>query len=130
MILLGEKQSADSTPIRRYANSETSFTLVSHGRIPRHTPVLLFERSKFLIDTSQKKNPSVCVCVCSTNLGFSVEKDCLGFSVGISECLVPAKKNRTPGTSERFVANCGVGLSTRRQGDSASLVKPTQDKRR
>ena len=28
------------------------------------------------------------------------------------------------GTSERFVANCGVGPSTRGQGDSASLVKP------
>ena len=34
-----------------------------------------------------------------------------------------------PGTSERFVANCGVGPSTRRQADSASLVKPTQDQR-
>ena len=27
------------------------------------------------------------------------------------------------GTSERFVANCGVGPSTRGQGDSASLVQ-------
>ena len=35
-----------------------------------------------------------------------------------------------PGTSGRFVANCGVGPSTRGQGDSASLVKPTQDQRR
>ena len=35
-----------------------------------------------------------------------------------------------PGTSERFVANCGVDPSTRGQGDSASLVKPTQDQRR
>ena len=34
---------------------------------------ILFERSEFLIDTSQKKiRPCVCVCVCSTNLGFSV----------------------------------------------------------
>ena len=33
------------------------------------------------------------------------------------------------GTSERFVANCGVGPSTRGQGDSASLLKPTQDQR-
>ena len=33
------------------------------------------------------------------------------------------------GTSERFVANCGVGPSTRGQGDSASLVEPTQDQR-
>ena len=40
------------------------------------------------------------------------------------------KKKKTPGTSERFVANCGVGHSTRGQGDSASLVKPTQDQRR
>ena len=36
------------------------------------------------------------------------------------------KKNRTPGTSERFVVNCRVGPSTRGQGDSASLVKPTR----
>ena len=49
---------------------------------------------------------------------------------GTSERLAPAKKNRTPGTSERFVANRGVGPSTRGQGDSASLVKPTQDQRR
>ena len=37
----------------------------------------LFERSEFLTPTrgtSQKKNPSVCGCVCWTNLGFSVEK--------------------------------------------------------
>ena len=44
--------------------------------------------------------------------------------------LHPTKKKKTPGTSERFVANCGVGPSTRGQGDSASLVKPTQDQRR
>ena len=44
----------------------------------------LFERSEFLIDTSQKKNLSMCVC--STNIGFSVEKDCLGFSVGYVLC--------------------------------------------
>ena len=31
---------------------------------------ILFERSEFLIATSQKKN----MCVCSTNLGFSGEK--------------------------------------------------------
>ena len=41
---------------------------------------------------------------------------------GTSERLVPAKKKK-PGTSERFVANCGVGPSTRGQGDSASLVQ-------
>ena len=35
-----------------------------------------------------------------------------------------------PGTSERFVANCGVGPSTRGQDHSASLMKPTQDQRR
>ena len=46
------------------------------------------------------------------------------------ESFAPPKKDRTPGTSERFVANCGVGPSTRGQGDSASLVKPTQDQRR
>ena len=49
---------------------------------------------------------------------------------GTSERLVPAKKKQTPGTSERFIANCGIGPSTRGQGDSASLVKPTQDQRR
>ena len=42
--------------------------------------------------TFQKKNPSVCVCVCSTNLDFSVEKYCLGFSVGYQ---------RAPGSSEK-----------------------------
>ena len=35
-----------------------------------------------------------------------------------------------PGSSERFVANCGVGPSTRGQDHSASLMKPTQDQRR
>ena len=87
----------------------------------------LFERSEFLIPTrgtSQKKNPSVCGCVCWTNLGFSVEKIVLVLVWGTSERLVPAKKKkRTPGTSEHFVANCGVGPSTRGQGDSASLVQ-------
>ena len=84
----------------------------------------LFERSEFLIDTSQKK---ICPCArvhaCPTNLGFSVEKIVLVFVWGTSERLVPAKKKITPGTSERFVANCGVGPSTRGQGDSASLVQ-------
>ena len=65
----------------------------------------------------------MCVCVCSTNLGFSVEKILLVLVWGTSERLVPAKKKRTPGASERFVANCGVGPSTRGQGDSASLVQ-------
>ena len=40
------------------------------NRTPR-----LFERSEFLIDTwytPPKKSVRVCVCVCSTNLGFSV----------------------------------------------------------
>ena len=64
--------------------------------------------------------------VCSTNLGFSVDKICLGFSVGTY--YVP--HTYVPGISERFVANCGVGPSTRGRGDSASLVKPTQDQRR
>ena len=43
------------------------------------------------------KKKSVRVCVCSTNLGFSVEKNCIGFSVGyvlrttyIRMYLVPA----------------------------------------
>ena len=53
---------------------------------------ILFERSEFLIDTSQKKNPSACVCVCSTNLGFSVEKIVLVLVWGTSERLVPATK--------------------------------------
>ena len=69
--------------------------------------------------------------MCSTNLGFSVEKDCLGFSEGYQRAPgTSEKKNRTLGTSERFVANCGVGPSTRGQGDSASVVEPTQDQRR
>ena len=47
----------------------------------------LFERSEFLIDISQKKNPSVCVC--STNLGFSVGYATnLGFSVGYVLCTI------------------------------------------
>ena len=61
----------------------------------------------------------------------TVWKNCLGFSVGYQRAPgTSEKKKRTPGTSERFVANCGVGPSTRGQGDSASLVKPTQDQRR
>ena len=32
----------------------------------------LFERSEFLIDTSQKQKVSVCLCGCPANLGFSV----------------------------------------------------------
>ena len=38
--------------------------------------MILFERSEFLIDTSQKKSLRVCTCArvhaCSTNLGFNV----------------------------------------------------------
>ena len=92
---------------------------------------MLFERSEFLIDTgtSPPKNPSVRVCVRLT-LVFVWKKIVLVLVWGTSERLVPAKKNITPGTSERFVANCEVGPSTRGQGDSASLVKPTQDQRR
>ena len=48
------------------------------------------------------------------------------YNIGLHE----KKNKKIPGTSERFVANCGVGPSTRGQGDSASLVKPTQDQRR
>ena len=80
-----------------------------------------------MIDTSQKKSVRVAcvrVFVCSTNLGFSVENNVLVLVWGTH--YVPD----VPGTSERFVANCGVGPSTRGQGDSASLVKPTQDQRR
>ena len=56
---------------------------------------IYFERSEFLIDTwyiPKKKSVRVWVCVCSANLGFSVEKDCVGFSVGYQ---------RAPGTSEK-----------------------------
>ena len=55
----------------------------------------LFERSELLIPTrgtSQKKIPSVCGCVCSTNLGFSVGKIVLVLVVGYQ---------RAPGTSEK-----------------------------
>ena len=113
-----------------------NYDVESHKKTNKHPWyrkrfVFLFERSEFLIDTgtSPQKNPSVCVC--STDLGFSVEKGCLGFSVGYQRAPgTSKKKNRTPGTSERFVANCRVGPSTGGQGDSASLVKPTQDQRR
>ena len=75
--------------------------------LPRHCSIL-FERSEFRIATSKKKKncPSARVHACSTNLGFRVEKIVL-VSVGYQ---------RAPGTSG--------------QGDSASLVKPTQDQRR
>ena len=45
---------------------------------------VLFERSEFLIATCKKKKTDRmcgCLCVCTANLGFSVE-NCLGFSVG------------------------------------------------
>ena len=77
----------------------------------------------------EKKKMSVCVDV-RLILVLMWKKIVLVLAWGTSERLVPAKKNRTPGTSERFVANCGVGPSTRGQGDSASLVKLTQDQRR
>jgi len=82
----------------------------------------LFERSEI----SNWSIPRRSSCVCSTNLGFSVEKVVLALVWGTY--YVP--HTYVPGTSERFVANCGVGPSTRGQGDSASLVKPTQDQRR
>ena len=56
------------------------------------TATVSFERSEFLIATSPQKK---CVCACSTNLGFSGEKNCarlcvcstnLGFSVGYVLC--------------------------------------------
>ena len=73
-----------------------------------------------------------CLCGCTANLGFSVYvrmflgfsvENCLGFSVGYQRAPGTSEKKMTPGTSERFVANCGVGPSTRGQGDSASLVQ-------
>ena len=81
---------------------------------------VLVERSEFLIDISHKKSLRVCPCAACTCqiILVLVLKNCLGFSVGYQR-----KKKRTPGTSERFVANCGVGPSTRGQGDSASLVQ-------
>ena len=64
--------------------------------------IVLFERSEFLIPTrgTSPKKKSVRVCACSTNLGFSVEKNVLvlvwkkylGFSAGYQ---------RAPGTSEK-----------------------------
>ena len=81
-----------------------------------------FARSEFLIDTwyiPPEKNVPVCV-----RLILVLEKYCLGFSVGYQRAPgTSEKQNRTPGTSERFVDNCGVGPSTRGQGDSASLVQ-------
>ena len=59
----------------------------------------LFERSEFLIDTSQKKSlPRVHVCTCAIilvlvcGIMYHIQKDCLGFSVGYQ---------RAPGTSEK-----------------------------
>ena len=54
---------------------------------------LLFERSEFLIDTKYippKKSVRVCVCVCSTNLGFSVG---YATNLGFSMYLVSAGRN-------------------------------------
>ena len=86
--------------------------------------VILFERSEFLIDTSHKKSLRVrpcAACTCQIILVL-VWKNCLGFSVGYQRAPRTSEKKITPGTSERFVANCGVGPTTRGQGDSASLV--------
>ena len=69
----------------------------------------LFERSEFLIGTSQKENPSVRVCV-RLILVLVWKNIVLVLVWGTSERLVPAKKNRTPGTSERFVATAGSAL--------------------
>ena len=80
-------------------------------------------RAKRVSNCYIQKRKSARVRVCSTNLGFSVEKSVLVLVWGTY--YVP--HTYVPGTSERFVANCGVGPSTRGQGDSASLVKPTQD---
>ena len=45
----------------------------------------LFERSEFLIATSQKKN----LCVCSTNLGFSVGKKLCVCSTNLGFSMIP-----------------------------------------
>ena len=58
-------------------------------------------------------------------ISYCNKKNVLVLVWSTSERLVPVKKNKTPRTSERFVANCGVGPSTRGKGHSASLVKPT-----
>ena len=144
----------------------------------QHTHVYSSEASFQLIHPKKY----ICRCVCSTNIGFSVEKKCLGLSVGYVLCTTYvctwyqqalrcqlrgrpfhpwAGRLRFSGeahpgpatftlsssfsygaglqsesrlllccTSERFVANCGVGPSTREQGDSACLVTPTQHQRR
>ena len=93
---------------------------------------LLFEPSEFLIATCKKKKLTVCVSGCPDVrlILVLVWKNCLGFIVGYQRAPGTSEKKRTPGTSERFIANCGVGPSTRGQGDSASLAKPTQDQRR
>ena len=71
--------------------------------------MILFERSEFLIATSQKQictAKKICTAsVCSTNLGFSVEKNVLVLVWGTY--FVPDTYVR--GTSERLVANCRVG---------------------
>ena len=54
-----------------YGRPTCLITMLNQTRVHVQKNVLffLFERSEFLIDTSQKKN--LCVCVCSANLGFS-----------------------------------------------------------
>ena len=105
-------------------------------------------RAKRVSNCYIQEKKSVRLCGCSTNLGFSVENTNLGFSVGYVLCASyvcswyqPADHSMVPGTyvqyratskkkekntwyctSVRFVANCGLGPSTRGQGDSASLV--------
>ena len=69
-------------PFKRLYSQLTFFNFLLKNTRMIRARTILFERSEFLIDTSQKKNMSVC----STNLGFSVEKNCLGFSVGYVLC--------------------------------------------
>ena len=83
----------------------------------------LFERSEFPIPTRGTSPKKKSVRVCVRLILVLVLKNCLGFSVGYQRAPGTNEKKRTPGTSERFVANCGVGPSTRGQGDSASLVQ-------
>ena len=71
--------------------------------------VELFERSEFLIDTSQKKIRP-CVSVCVRLILVLVWKNIVLVLVWGTYCV---PHTYVPGTSERFVANCGVGPSTR-----------------
>ena len=130
----GEVESVQNKYPRKILFVSTKAVLLSNilpegfscSRVSGQQLTHVFIRAKRVCNCYIPKKKSARVRVCSTNLRFSVEKNVLVLVWGTY--YVP--HTHVPGTSERFVANCGVDPSTRGQGDSASLVKPTQDQRR